>query len=78
MAEGCHNENFLVAINLSKFNTFSQADMTEDHQNGNLLIGYQLLSFIKISRTEDVYFAVYTAMIFTILKKFGRDWISMV
>ena len=41
--------------------------MTEDYQNGNLLIGYQLLSFIKISRTEDVYFAAYTAMIFTIL-----------
>ena len=68
MTKGCQNENFLVTINLSEFNTFSQADMTEDYQNGSLLIGYQLLSLIKISRTEDVYFAVYTAMIFVILE----------
>ena len=32
--------------------------MAEDYQNDNLLISYQLLVFFKISRAEDVHFAV--------------------
>ena len=41
--------------------------MTEHCQNHYLLIDYQLLVFIKISRVEDIHFAVYSVMIFTIL-----------
>ena len=45
-----------------------KADMVVDYQIDNLLIGHEFLVFIKILRAEDVYFAVYIVMIFTILK----------